>query len=114
MPAPSRSAARLIPLVVALFVLAGCAGVTPIGDLLSNSSKYNGKTVRVKGEVTKSVGAIVAGAYELKDDTGKITIVAEGDSPPPQGAKIGVKGVFQALLTLGTKSLAVIREQSRF
>ena len=114
MPAPSRPLVRLVPLAMALFVLAGCAGVTPIGDLLSNSSKYNGKTVRVKGEVTKSVGAIVAGAYELKDDTGKITVVAEGTSPPPQGAKIGVKGVFQALLTLGTKSLAVIREQSRF
>ena len=114
MPAPSRPTVRLVPLVAVLFVLAGCAGVTPLGDLLSNSSKYNGKTVRVKGEVTKSVGAIVAGAYELKDDTGKITVVAEGSNPPPQGAKLGVKGVFQALLTLGTKSLAIIKEQSRF
>ena len=105
---------RSVPLAAALVVLAGCASVTPIGDLLSNSSKYNGKTVRVKGEVTKSVGAIVAGGYQLKDDTGSLTVISEGNSPPPQGAKVGVKGVFQALVTLGTRSLAVLREQERF
>jgi hypothetical protein len=40
--------------------------------------------------------------------------VSEGNSPPPEGSKIGVKGIFQSLITLGTRSLAVLREQSRF
>lgn len=114
MPATSQSIRRCVPLAAVLFLLAGCASVTPIGDLLSNSSKYNGKTVRVKGEVTKSAGLIVAGAYQLKDDTGTLTVVSEGSSPPPQGAKVGVEGVFQALITLGSKSLAVLKEKSRF
>jgi len=105
---------RAAPLAAALAILAGCASVTPIGELLNNSSKYNGKTVRVKGEVTRSVGAIVAGGYQLKDDTGTLTVVSEGSSPPPQGAKVGVKGVFQSLVTLGTRSLAVLREEERF
>ena len=52
----TRSVRRFVPLAALLMVLAGCASVTPIGDLLSNSSKYNGKTVRVKGEVSKSRG----------------------------------------------------------
>jgi hypothetical protein len=108
----SSRAVRALP-VLALLVLAGCASVTPIGDLLSNSSKYNGKTVRVRGEVTKSIGAIVAGAYQLRDDTGTLTIVSEGNSPPPQGSKLTVKGVFQSLVTLGIKTLAVLREESR-
>jgi hypothetical protein len=40
--------------------------------------------------------------------------VSEGNSPPPEGAKIGVQGVFQALVTLGSKSLAILKENSRF
>jgi hypothetical protein len=114
MPATPHSVRRLVPLAVSLLLLAGCASVTPIGDLLSNPGKYNGKTVKVEGDVTRSVGAIVAGAYEVKDNTGQITVVSEGNSPPPQGVKIGVKGVFQSLVTLGSKAIAVLKEQSRF
>jgi hypothetical protein len=108
----SSPAVRHLPLL-ALAFLAGCASVTPIGELLSNSSKYNGKTVRVRGEVTKSIGALVAGAYEVKDDTGSLTVVSQGNSPPPQGVKLKVKGLFQSLVTFGSKSLAVLREESR-
>jgi hypothetical protein len=114
MPATPPSVRRLVPFATALLLLAGCASVTPIGDLLSNPSKYNGKTVKVEGDVTRSVGAIVAGAYEIKDNTGQLTVVSEGNSPPPQGVKIGVKGIFQSLVTLGSKAIAVLREQSRF
>jgi hypothetical protein len=114
MSATPRTVRRLVPLASTLLLLAGCASVTPIGDLLSNPAKYNGKTVKVEGEVTKSVGAIVAGGYEIKDNTGQLTVVSEGASPPPEGVKIGVKGIFQSLLTLGTKTLAVLKEQSRF
>ena len=114
MPATPHSVRRLVPLAVTLLLLAGCASVTPIGNLLSNPAKYNGKTVKVEGNVTRSVGAIVAGAYEIRDNTGQLTIVSEGNSPPPQGVKIGVKGIFQSLVTLGSKTLAVLKEQSRF
>jgi len=114
MSATPRTVRRLVPLASTLLLLAGCASVTPIGNLLSNPAKYNGKTVKVEGEVTESVGAIVAGGYEIKDNTGQLTVVSEGASPPPEGVKIGVKGIFQSLLTLGTKTLAVLKEQSRF
>jgi hypothetical protein len=95
-------------------VLAGCASVTPIGELLDNSSRYDGKTVRVEGQVQESAGFLGRGAYELKDGTGTLTVVSETASPPRTGSRIGVKGTFQALFTLGVKSLAVLREQSRF
>jgi len=109
----SSRAVRSLPLL-ALLLLAGCASVTPIGELLSNSSKYNGKTVRVKGEVGESAGLLGRGGYQLKDNTGTITVITETAAPPPKGTKTGVKGVFQALFTLGSKSLAVLQEQSRF
>jgi len=104
---------RLAPLALSL-VLAGCASVTPIGQLLDNASRYDGKTVRVKGEVQQSAGALGMGGYQLKDNTGTLTIVSENATPPRTGSTVGVKGVFQSLFTLGSRSLAVLREQSRF
>jgi hypothetical protein len=97
-----------------VFMLAGCASVTPINELLNDPSRYNGKTVRIKGEVRGAVGGLGVGAYEVKDDTGRLTVVSEERDPPRTGANVGVKGKFQALLSLGIKSIAVLREESRF
>jgi hypothetical protein len=107
---------RLAPLALlagTLLILAGCASVTPIGQLLDNPSHYDGKTVRIEGSVKESAGGLGLGAYQVKDETGTLTVVSEKGGAPRAGAKIGVKGTFQALLTLGSKSLAVLREQSR-
>jgi hypothetical protein len=54
------------------------------------------------------------GAYEVKDKTGTLTVVSDVAEPPRSGANIGVKGKFQALLNVGFKSLAVLREEDRF
>lgn len=105
--------APLVLIVVTPLLLAGCASVTPIGQLLDDPTRYNGKTVRIEGEVKESAGGLGLGAYQVKDQTGTLTVVSEKGSAPRSGAKIGVKGTFQALFTLGTKSLAVLREQSR-
>ena len=103
----------LVPLAGALLILAGCAGVTPIGELMDNPAKYDGKTVRVEGEVRESAGGLGLGAYQVRDDTGTLTVVSETGGPPRTGSRIGVKGRFQALITLGSRSLAVLREESR-
>lgn len=108
----SRRLHRLT-LIAAIALVAGCAGVTPIRDLLNDPSKYDGKTVRIEGEVQGSAGGLGVGAYEVKDKTGRLTVVSEDRDPPRSGAKVGVKGKFQALLSLGIKSLAVLREESR-
>ena len=99
-------------LMAVVFAIAGCAGVTPIRDLLNDPSEYDGKTVRIEGRVRGSAGGLGVGAYEVEDETGRLTVVSEND-PPRTGANVGVKGKFQALLSLGIKSLAVLREESR-
>lgn len=109
-----RSSASRLSLVGLVLLIAGCAGVTPIRDLLNDPSRYDGKTVRVKGEVKGAAGGLGVGAYEIKDNTGQLTVVSDRNDPPRSGAKVGVKGKFQALLSLGIKSLAVLREESRF
>ena len=114
-PRVSRSVrpASLVVLAGALLSLAGCAGVTPIGELLDNPAKYDGKTVSVEGEVKESAGGLGLGAYQVRDDTGTLTVVSETGGPPRTGSKVGVKGRFEALITLGSRSLAVLREESR-
>jgi hypothetical protein len=110
-----RNARRawIAPLASVLLLATGCASVTPIGELLDNSSKYNGKTVRIEGEVKGSAGVLGAGAYQVSDRTGTLTVISQVGDPPRTGARVGVKGIFEALATLGAKSLAVLREQSR-
>jgi hypothetical protein len=108
-----RRLAALVPFAGALLVLAGCAGVTPIGELLDNPARYDGKTVRVEGEVKESAGGLGLGAYQVRDNTGTLTVVSEKGGPPRSGSKVGVKGRFEALITLGSRSLAVLREESR-
>jgi hypothetical protein len=110
----ARRLTSLVPLAGVLFLLAGCASTTPIGELLNDPSRYDGKTVRIEGEVKKSAGGLGLGAYEVKDKTGTLAVVSQHGDPPPTGSKVGVKGKFQALLTLGIKTLAVLREESRF
>ena len=100
-------------LVLLSVLLAGCAGVTPIGELLDNPAKYDGKTVRVEEEVRESVGGLGIGGYQVRDDTATLTVVSETGGPPRSGSRISVKGTFQALITLGARSLAVLREESR-
>jgi hypothetical protein len=115
MSTPNRRIRRPAPLAPLLgaFFLAGCASVTPISDLLNNPSHYDGKTVRVEGNVTNAAGGLGLGAYAVRDNTGTIPVVSDRGGAPRTGAKINVKGKFQALFTLGSRGLAVLREESR-
>ena len=106
------SSSRLGLVAGMLIALNGCASVTPIGDLLNNPQRYDGKTVSIEGEVREAIGGLGLGAFQVRDKTGTIPVVSQG-SPPPTGARIGVKGKFESVFTLGTRSLAVLREESR-
>jgi hypothetical protein len=112
-PASVRRSFAFLPLASAVLILTGCASVTPIGELLDNSTKYDGKTVRVQGEVQEGVGGLGLGAYQLKDKTGTITVVSDQGSAPRKGADVAVKGRFESLFSLGKAGVAVIREESR-
>jgi hypothetical protein len=107
-----RGLAKLVPLMGVWLVL-GCASVTPIRQLLDDPSRYDGKTVHIEGQVRGAAGGLGVGAYEVEDETGRLTVVSDQADPPRTGAKVGVKGKFQALLSIGIKSLAVLREESR-
>ncbi len=99
---------------IALVVLAGClGGTTPIKTLLDDPARFDGKVVRIAGEVGVSAGLMGYGAYQVDDGTGKLNVVSQGGGVPRSGAKVGVEGTFKSVYTLGTESVAVLLESSR-
>jgi len=118
MPADAPGAVRriyVLPfLAPALLVLSACRGTVPIGTLLDDPARYDGKTVRVRGTVGESVGALGRGIYRLSDDTGTLGVLSERGGAPRQGARVGVEGEFKALFTFGDQSQAVLLEERRF
>lgn len=112
-PRALRRLASPLALVAMLALLAGCASVTPIQRLLDHPGRYDGKSVKIEGRVRESAGAFGLGTYQVQDNTGTLTVVSQSNGAPRTGDRIDVKGIFQALFTLGSRSLAVLREQSR-
>jgi hypothetical protein len=102
--------------VMALVALAGCkgGGTTSIKTLLDDPSRFDKQTVRVAGEVTRSLGILGYGAYELDDGTGKIPVVTNEGGAPRVGAKVGVEGEFRAAFTMGSTTAAAIVEKKRY
>lgn len=103
----------LCSIVVAALSLGGCRSTLPIGELLDDASRYEGKTVRIEGEVTESVGALGTGAYRVTDDTGTILVVSQEGGVPRTGARVRVDGWFQSALTFGERSIAGLMERGR-
>jgi len=110
---PGGTPLYLLVLGTAALIL-GCNGATPIKTLLDDPSRFDGKTVRIVGQVQGSVGALGFGAYQVNDGTGTLSIVSEGTGVPRQGAKVGVEGTFRSAYTIGNQSLAVLVEQRRY
>lgn len=105
---------RIALSLVVVALVAGCRGTMPIGDLLDDPGRWDGETVRVKGEVTGSVGALGRGAYRLADGTGTLNVVNESSGAPREGAVVGVEGTFRSVFTFGDRTEAVLLEERRF
>lgn len=99
---------------LALILLTACPGTKSIKELLDDPSRFDGKSVRITGEVKTSVGALGVGAYQVDDGTGIITVISKaGNGTPRVGAKVGVEGEFRSAFTYGATTVAVLLEQQR-
>jgi hypothetical protein len=103
----------LLIAVLAIPALLGCKSATPIGKLLDDPGSYEGKLVRVQGDVAGAAGALGYGAYTLDDGTGKILVVTSTGGAPREGARVGVEGTFRSAFTVGPHTGAVIQEEKR-
>jgi len=99
-------------LATATILLSGC-GSMKIGRILADPTRYHNRSVRVEGTVNRSVGAMVAGFYEVQDETGKIYVVSTGGTPT-KGARVKVSGRVNSGVTVMGKSFGtVLRESDR-
>lgn len=112
---------RTLGLAVAVSLacaLAGCKAsdlkTTPIKTLLDDPARFDKQTVRISGDVTRSLGILGYGAYEVDDGTGKIPVVTQENGAPRTGAKVGVEGEFRSAFTMGTTTAAAIVEKKRY
>ncbi len=106
-----RMKLRLTIPLAATLLLAGC-GTTRIGRILDEPQRYRNRTVRVEGTVDRSIGALVTGAYQVEDGTGKIYVLSNS-GVPRKGSRVSVKGRVMEGITLGTRSFGTaIREES--
>ncbi len=103
-----RRVRTIIVAGVALMSLSACSRAIHIKDLLDRPQEYNGKTVKVKGTVTNSVGVLGTGAFEVDDGTGKIYIVSKGQGVPRSGAKTTAQGRFESVFSILGRTAAAI------
>ncbi|MBL0172001.1 MAG: hypothetical protein IPP90_15015 [Gemmatimonadaceae bacterium] len=104
----ARHARTTMMLGMVLVGLNACSRAIHIKDLLDRPQEYDGKTVRVKGTVTQSVGVLGTGAYEIDDGTGKIYVIARGQGVPRQGAKTKAEGRFESVFSILGRTMAAI------
>jgi len=109
---------RLAAAVSLLALLASCKAsdlpVTHIKALLDDPTRFDKQTVRIAGDVTRSLGVLGYGAYELDDGTGTLPIVTKENGAPRTGARVGVEGEFRAAFTLGSTTAAALLEKGRY
>lgn len=114
---------RLFGVAVISAVLAGgCAarGVR-IAELKDRPDKFERKTVRVEGVVTRSWGLgsglglpMLPQLYSVDDGSGEITVVAREGRPPRTGSRVKVKGKVNELAVLGGRSIGLhLQEDDR-
>jgi hypothetical protein len=103
----------LVPLCVATIVGAGIwvleaqRQTLQVTQVLGAPDVYDGKTVRVTGQVIHNVGLFGAGAYLLTDGRSQVAVVTS-EGVPLEGHMVEVEGTFHVALSIGAVQQAVI------
>jgi hypothetical protein len=103
----------LLGLSICAILLFSACGTVKIGRLRAEPYRYQNRIVHVQGNVVKSVGALVAGVYEVQDDTGTIYVISNGGNVPPKGSRVKLDGRYMNGFNFMGKSFgSVIQERN--
>lgn len=105
--------AALVVLVLPVLTTTGCFGATKIGDILADSSQYEGKVLTVKGTVGETVwfALFEKGAYQIGDGSGTIWVIT-GQPPPEEGQSVSAKGEIKSTFSIGDNSYGMVLEET--
>ena len=114
MMAYMRKSGCAITIAVVLGSCFGCEGIfsTPIEKILNNPRGYDGKLVKVNGNVVRSSNLLIIKSFLLRDNTAEINIITN-KILPRSGESVTVKGRVKEAFTIGTHRLIVIIEESK-
>ncbi len=78
---------RFIVVIALAALLGGCDylpfGYTPIGEIVASPGRFEGRDVKVRGEVTQitKLPLVELRSYTLRDESGEILVLTEGALP---------------------------------
>jgi hypothetical protein len=104
----------IILLAVLTMTLFACTSPTKISDVMSNSSKYAGKTITIKGTVGESVWLAAAekGTYQIGDGSDTIWVIST-QPPPEKGASVTTEGTVQSAFTILGRSYGTVLMETK-
>ncbi len=115
----TKTRSLLLGAVILVVVLAtGCdrlgIGYTSIRDIAQKPSAYEGKTVKVRGEVSDVVQVPVAGLryYTLRDGDAELFVVPS-ENVPAMGERTSVTGVVSSIAVVGGTSIGLHLTEER-
>jgi hypothetical protein len=109
------SSHRLIATAALVFTLAGCDylpfGYTLVKEIDAAPASFEGREVRLKGKasIVKLMGLR---AFTLRDDSGEITVMTQGELPK-SGDTIALKGTVKSAVIIGGQSLGLRVEETK-
>jgi hypothetical protein len=84
-------------------VLAGCAsGYTRVREIMAAPEGFVGKEVRLQGTVGKAIDPPRSQAYMLRDETGEIMVVTQGQLPA-QDSEVALRGIVRSTVVRGAR-----------
>ena len=96
-------------LLMTLVFTIGCKGATEIGDVLADTSKYEGEEIVIKGTVAETIwlAAVEKGTYQIGDGTGTIWVITN-QPPPAKGLTVKIEGTVQSAFSILGKSYGTV------
>ena len=103
-------------MLAGIVALGGCDylpfGYTPIKEITAAPGQFEGKEVKLKGRATGTVKLFGVKAFLLKDGTGDITVVTDGQLPA-ENAEVALRGIVRSAAIIGGSAIGLKVDETR-
>ena len=109
-----RVQSSVIVMALAAITLAGCDyfGFTPIKEILAAPAHFDGKEVKIQGRVTRVAKVLAMMGYNLRDETGEITVITYGKLPA-ENDEVSIKGKVTSSVIMSGSAIGLRVEETQ-